>query len=352
MRGRRDHAGTMRGADEGELRAALRTTEHLIARGWTPRGIRAACESGGLHRVRRGAYIAGELWTQLWGESRHLAHVLAVDAAARAPGATVFGLSSALVLHGIPLACPAPRRVHVIVGEGDRRSAPDVFRHEGALALGEVVSVAGVLCTSIERTVYDLARLASPEVALVAANAALAREGGDPRDFDHERAERLRRALAARVDAAGVRGIRQARDIVAVADGRAQSTLESLSLLQIVRLGFERPPLQVRIPGASPGSAYWVDIELPGARAFYECDGEAKYTDPALLGGRTPEQAVREEKRREDWIRGVTGYRVVRGGMRDVRTPEALAVRLSAFGIPLPRRAHRLLPSRPLLAGL
>jgi len=342
----------MRGADIGELRAALHSPERLTGQGWTQRGIRSACDSGVLRRVRRGAYIAGDLWTELWGESRHLAHVLAVDEAARAPGATVFALSSALVLHGIPLACPPPRRVHVIVGESDRRSAPDVFRHEGVLPPDDMVSVDGVLCTSLERTVYDLARLASPDVALVAANAALARAGGDPREFHHEQAEELRSALAERVSVAGVRGIRQARDVVSIADGRAQSTLESLSLLQIVRLGFERPPLQVRVPAERPGASYWVDVELPGVRTFFECDGESKYTDAALLRGRTPEQAMREEKRREDWIRGVTGFRLVRGGMRDVRTPEALAARLSAFGIPLPRRAHRLLPSRPLLAGL
>lgn len=134
-------------------------------------------------------------------------------------------------------------------------------------------------------------------------------------------------------------------------DGRSELPLESVTKLQLRRLGFVQPDVQVRVPGPG-GSDYWMDIGLREADAFYECDGEAKYTDEALRSGRTVERVLLDEKQREDWVRGTTGKRVVRGGSAHAATPAALAARLTSFGIPLPpRRARLLLPSAPLLAG-
>jgi hypothetical protein len=45
-----------------------------------------------------------------------------------------------------------------------------------------------------------------------------------------------------------------------------------------------------------------------------------------------------DEKRREDWIRGVTQKRFVRVEDPHIVTTEALAARLAGFGIRLPSR--------------
>lgn len=68
--------------------------------------------------------------------------------------------------------------------------------------------------------------------------------------------------------------------------------------------GIPAPELQRRI--ACGSSVYTADFFWPGADVVGEADGRAKYTDPAYLRGRTAEEAVLDEKRREDDIRSVT----------------------------------------------
>ena len=95
-----------------------------------------------------------------------------------------------------------------------------------------------------------------------------------------------------------------------------------------------------------------MDIELDEADSFYECDGETKYTDEAMRSGRTLEQVLLAEKQREDWVRGTTGKRVLRGGSAHAASPAALAARLVSFGVALPDRRDRLLlPRRPVVYG-
>lgn len=341
----------MRHATTPQLRDMLLRRGDLIGGGRTARGVADDVRAGVLHRVRRGWYLPAEHWRELWPESRHRAHTIAAaeDARGERP---VLCLVSAAVMHQLPLYRILPRRVHVVVSAADRRSAPDVFRHEGVVSADDVVDIDGILCTSLERTVFDLCRLVSPEVALACADAALSLIGGDPRRYDADAVECVRDRLRARAAVPRVRGVRQARVLVELADGRAQLPLESVTRLQLMRLGFRRPRLQVEVP-APHGGSFWLDIELAEVNAFYECDGESKYLDPVLRAGRGVERVVLDEKHREDWIRGSTNRRVLRGGSRDVGSPQALAARLTSFGVRLPPHPpHPLLPIRPLMYGV
>jgi hypothetical protein len=83
----------------------------------------------------------------------------------------------------------------------------------------------------------------------------------------------------------------------------------------------------------SEGDEYWIDFGFPRNRVFGEFDGQGKYVDPAVRGTHSAEDAVLAEKRREDDIRGVTGWRFARWEDRHVRTPDALTARLQAFGV-------------------
>ncbi|MFS0866655.1 hypothetical protein AB3M83_04880 [Microbacterium sp. 179-B 1A2 NHS] len=332
------------------LRELLVRRKDLVRQGWTRSRIDGGLAGGGLRRLRRGWYLPDADWQGLWPESQHRAHVVAVQESADVP--PVFCLTSAAVVLGLPLYRVRVDRVHTAVAPVGRHSAQAVVRHRGELASEDITRAGGLLCTSLQRTVFDLARLASPEVAIVCADAAMGRVAGPPRQYDVAAAERWRDALRERVDAAaGARGIRQAREIVEIMDGRSELPLESVTKLQLRRLGFAQPGLQVRVPGPGP-SDYWLDIELEEAGAFYECDGEVKYTDESMRSGQTLERILLDEKHREDWVRGTTGRRVLRGGTAHAVTPAALAARLTSFGVSLPsRRARLLLPSAPLLAG-
>ncbi|KAA9135609.1 hypothetical protein [Microbacterium caowuchunii] len=325
----------MRQAGAEELRGELRSTEALSAAGISERGVARDVASGSLVRVHRGWYLHGALWQELWPESRHLAHVLAVSLSARGSD-PLFCLVSAACLWGLPLYRITPRRVHVYSRNVDRHSTPDVLRHEGGVPDHDIAERHGLRCTSLARTVYDLARMLPAEAGLAAADAALASVGGDPRAFDDDRADALKADLDRRTTARAVRGIRRAREVLALSDGRAQLPLESVARLQLVRLGFQRPRLQV--PVADPhGGSYWIDIALDDVEAFCEVDGQTKYLDEALRSGRSLEQVLLDEKQREDWIRGVAQRRMARVGDVHVRDLGALRIRLAAFGI-RPRR--------------
>lgn len=128
--------------------------------------------------------------------------------------------------------------------------------------------------------------------------------------------------------------------MIAFADGRAESVGESVSRVQFVRLGYAVEP---QVPVAGPqGATYFADLALPDHQVFWEFDGAGKYTDPKMRGNKSADQVLMEEKRREDWIRATTGWKVCRGGFRDIVTPEALAARLASFGVEPPLTARQI----------
>lgn len=306
----------------------------LAASGLLPRELRRLVDVGEIRRIHRGWYVPQSTWKTLYTEQRHHAHLRGVAQAMRSENA-VFSHSSAAVLWGLPLFRWHPRSVHTTLRHGIHvRSAADVVRHRDALHERDVTEINGVRCTSLARTSIDVARLAPLEAAVAALDAAFRRVAGSPgggQDYDVDRAERFRDDLSRRlVGLKGARGVCQARWVVGFADGRAQLPGESVSRLYLDQLGFARPRLQVAVAGPA-GSPYFIDFELDGA--WGEFDGIGKYTDPNYLRGRSPAQALEDEKRREDWIRGVTGRRVVRWTFEHLDSASALSHRLGAFGI-------------------
>lgn len=315
-----------------EIRGMLLGRRRLEEEGWGSRTLHAAVEGRQLHHVRRGWYLALRTWSELAPESRHRAEVVAADLAALGTR-PVFSHTSAAVLWGLPLYRVRPTRVHVTAPPDRRHSTSGILRHEGTVAAGDIVERDGIRCTSLARTVVDLARTVAPEAALAAADAALALVGGDPWEFD-DTAEQALLAdladLADRVRRLRLRGIVQARRIVGLADGRAQLPLESVTRYRLHQLGFGRPRLQVPVDGPR-GGRFWMDIAVDQCRTFVECDGRDKYLDDALRGGRTAESVVLDEKIREDWVRGTTGWRVIRVSSEHVASLAAADAHFRAF---------------------
>ncbi|MGK5114281.1 hypothetical protein [Geodermatophilus sp. CPCC 205506] len=103
-------------------------------------------------------------------------------------------------------------------------------------------------------------------------------------------------------------GAARAVRAIGLADGRAESPLETRGRLRIVGAGFPSPELQVEIRVAGRLVAV-VDAWFDEAAVAVEFDGRVKYSDP--WRGRTPERVLREEKRREDELRALD-VRVVR----------------------------------------
>jgi hypothetical protein len=286
--------------------------------------------------VRRGSFIDGGLWGALWPESQHLAEI-AASASGFRKARVAISHASAAVLWGLPLFRHRPDRVEVTVIGLPRASTNAVVRrHLDQLPTADITAVHGIPCTSLDRTVFDVSRTLAAETSIACADAALRSLAVRNRMQDEALADAWREAMAERAAAArGARGLVRARQIIAIADGRAELPGESVSRLQLLRLGFAR--LTVQVPVAGPGATtYWVDIGIDDANAFGEFDGTTKYLDESLRAGSTIEEVMLREKQREDWIRGTTDRRFARWGIEHIRTPETLAARLASFGITPP----------------
>lgn len=264
-------------------------------------------------------------------ESRHRIEVAAVVGEMRG-GATVLARESAAVLWGLPLYRHVPTAVHAILPPRTHSSGRErLHLHADELTVEDVTLLDGVRCTSLDRTVFDLVRMLDFDAAVVVADAALRIVASADGVYDEQIAEEWReRMLARAADAAGARGVRQARDVIAFADGRAESPVESVARVQLMRLGFRDVRLQVEV------GDYRVDLCVEDVGVLLEIDGVVKYEDEVLRAGRSLEQVLLDEKRREDWIRGVTQRRLVRLEPHHVATPEALCARLESFGIRVP----------------
>lgn len=173
-----EDAERMRNVGMPELRDLLLRRDDLVRAGWTRARIDGALADGSLRRLRRDCYAAEQDWRELWPESQHRAHILAVQEAAVV--APVLSFTSAAALHGRPLYRVRVERVRAAVAPVGRHSARIIARSRGELAEDDVTVVDGLRCTTLERTVFDLARLASPEVAIVCADAALGLIAGPP----------------------------------------------------------------------------------------------------------------------------------------------------------------------------
>ncbi|NNH05408.1 hypothetical protein HLA99_16310 [Microbacterium ulmi] len=135
----------------------------------------------------------------------------------------------------------------------------------------------------------------------------------------------------------GRRGEARALRAISFASPLAANVRESQSRVLVAQLGFPRPRLQERRVLAS-GRVVFADLYFPEHDHWCEIDGRAKYLDPAFLDGRTAEQAVIDEKNRENEIR-----REVRAFSRweakDADVPRAIYDILTGSGLPsvLPR---------------
>jgi hypothetical protein len=314
-----------------QARDLVRSRDELLYSGATDRELRTRVLSGSLRRVHRGFYVDGAVWDDLWPEGRQMLRLLAVNRAAADDG-PVFSHTSAAVLWDLPLFGRTADLVHVVTqGRGHTRTEAGVRRHDMEIAEKDIVWRHGLRCTSMVRTVFDLARTLSAEAAVSAADASARTVAVRGRRIDADADSTWREELRS-LCSPGLRGVRRARWVSEFADGRAQLPGESVSRLQLDRLGFRDVDLQVPVVG-SEGMRYFLDFGFRRSRAFGEFDGEGKYLESGLRTAPTTSDAVLEEKRREDDVRGMTGWRLVRWGSPHIRTPELLGSRLAAFGI-------------------
>lgn len=243
-------------------------------------------------------------------ESLDAAALAALYASARmlvSRGDLVASHATAAAIHGFRLRDGAPREPQLTQALGDPTVCGRPSFTIAALPAGHRCTRFGIEVTNPARTVGDCARSLSAQAAVVMADSAL-REG-------------VARAVVREVLAAcpSWPGVRQAREVVAFADARSDSVLESALRWQFGRQGLPAPDLQITICDADGRDVGDVDFVWRAHRTICEADGRLKYAEAAGQGAGGPrstanpreQNALWREKRREDALR-LLGFEVVR----------------------------------------
>jgi hypothetical protein len=285
-----------------ERQLGLFTAVDARRAGYAHGEIRTLCSSGCWLRVRRGVYttpdVVGSAGT---GPARQRLDCLAVLLDLGRATTTVSHVSAAR-LHGLPVRRDVPRTVGLTDPEVYRRGRGFLVQ-QAPLRADEIRRSGPLRLTSPARTLADCGREWDLEDGVVAMDAALLAGRLSPVE--------LRAAPAAvRSWHGGLGAVRAA----SLADGRAESPLETRGRLRIVGAGLPTPELQVEIRAAGRLVAV-VDAWFGDAAVAVEFDGRVKYSDP--WRGRSPEQVLWEEKRREDELRAL-GIGIVRIGGTDL----------------------------------
>ena len=305
------------------------------------RSLSRAYANGELVRVRAGVYCSKPAWLAVKAWKRYSATVAAVAAMEPAAG---FCYLTALRLWRLP--CPGvPDHVHLITPSPHKagklpsttRAAKDpktgftglenvrgygVARHHWE---ANIVQVRGFAVTSLVQTVMDcLVRLELPEAVAIADNVLGRRriEGESLTRVDLEQATAGLASAAKR---------RRVLEVLSLADEAAESVGESRSRALIHVLGYPPPVLQHSFYDHE-GFIARTDFFWPECGVVGEFDGDAKYLDDELLGGRSTREAILAEKKREDRLRAL-GYTVVRWDWKAVTDPEVLRRKLEGAGL-------------------
>lgn len=195
-------------------------------------------------------------------------------------------------------------RVPHIAGPAGGAARNAAFVRHGLGTPARVATIDGLNVTALDTTVVDIAATVGFAHAVVIADAALRRAehpvGGLPHTVvTHEQ-------LLQQVDRLSrTHGATKARRAIEFSDGRADRPGESLSRVSMRLARIATPQLQVSMRGAS-GKEYTVDFWWEQFNMIGEFDGKYKYTDPAYMSGRTPQQVLYDEKVREDDLRAAS----------------------------------------------
>ncbi|WP_193611474.1 type IV toxin-antitoxin system AbiEi family antitoxin domain-containing protein [Nocardioides lijunqiniae] len=279
---------------------------------WLARMVRAK----ELVRVRQGAYALHQRWTDAAKVERHLMLASAVlrqydDRPVAASHVT------ACVMQGGPAWGLDLSRVHLTSLHGiSERNQAKVVHHRGVCLVGDVTRRDGHWMTTAARTALDTACLAGREAGVCVLDWYL-----------HEGLttwSELVTTFHAMKEWPDTLGLYRTLHL---SDGRSESVGETLLRLLIRDLGLPTPELQWEVFYPNGRVAGRVDMAWPEYGLLLEFDGRAKYAQHRRPGESVAD-AVLREKEREDLLRELTGFRMIRITWQDLERPEETAHRL------------------------
>jgi very-short-patch-repair endonuclease len=290
--------------------------KELLADGWNDRAIAAMVRSREWVRVRHGAYVAAAVWSGLDAAGRHELTVRAVLKQSKTE--LVPSHSSAMPFYDGPTWGLQLDFVHGTRTDGKcgRREA-GVQQHCGKIAEDDVVVRRGVRVMSPCRTGLEVTTVAPTEAALVAVNHLLHAGHTSVEDLK----QRYERGFLF------WKGTLATDLVLRLADAAIESVGESRFFYFCYAAGLPAPIPQYVIRDERGQVVARVDFAWPELGVFVEFDGKVKY-EALLKPGESASDVVIREKRREELIVELTGWRCIRVVWSDLENPEALMKRI------------------------
>jgi hypothetical protein len=283
--------------------------------GYDDKAVSAQVRHGAWTRFRRGYYTFTDLWSSFDQVTRHRVRSRAV---LHSLGDRV-ALShvSAAVAHGIDVWGVDLGRVHITrLDGGAGRIEGDVVHHVGAVASSNVVEVDGLRVTCPVRSAIECGSVVTPESALVLFNSMLHQGLAEP--------EHLQREFEA---LGSWPGVRRLHIPVRLADPRVESVGESRGMWLFWTQHLPRPVVQYPVFDAEGTLRGTCDWGWPEEGVLGEFDGRVKY-GRLLESGQGPGDVVFAEKQREDLLRELTGFTMIRLVWSDLDRPRLIRSRV------------------------
>jgi hypothetical protein len=283
----------------------------VLALGLDDAFIRQAVRMGRWVRVRHGAYVFADTWRTADGPARLMTLTRAVMRVTN--GSVAASHHSGSAFHGMNLWDVPFDHAHVTrLDAGAGRSAGDATHHEGLCLEEDVVEVDGLRVVRPARAALESAVLSGVERGLVVADSGLQQGLFARQELDDQH--------ALMTQWPGAQGLHL---VTRLADGRSESVGETRSRYLFWSQGLPMPELQFQVwdGGRLAGVA---DFAWPEHRLLGEFDGKVKY-GRLLRPGEDPGDAVFREKRREDLMRRLTGWGMVRLTWVDLHHAERTA---------------------------
>jgi hypothetical protein len=297
-------------------RTPIALRRELVELGYTDRALARLKKDGVLAQPRRGGYVDGPTYAGLDAEGRYAVRTRTVMRQANT--AVVASHVSAAVEYDAPTWGLDLSLTHLtrVDGEAGRKEA-GVQQHCGRLIPGDVVSRNGIDLTSATRAGLEVTMVAGIEPSLIVVNHLL------------HHALTTETELSERYTAEGA-AMEQwpsslTTDLVLrLANSKIESAGETRTYLMCFRKHVPMPEPQVDIPDLNGVIVARVDFAWPQFKVFLEFDGRIKY-QKLLRPGESITDVVLREKKREELICRLTGWRCIRITWSDLENPDATA---------------------------
>lgn len=267
-------------------------------------------------------YALPRIWDKLKPTERELYRIRSL---AKAHPTWAFCDVSAAVVHGLQVPYGLLGRAHIACDRNTHaRNTEHYKRHLLPNELFEQVD--GVSVTSLERTVFDCTRTYRFASSLAIADSAL-RTGEITRD-DFIRAFSYMHP--------NCRSRQKAIDTMLLANPLAESGGESIARAAMIRAGYQLPELQVQTDiQLTEQLRYRIDFywHLPTGDVAGELDGNEKYTNVQMSGGKDIVTILTNERKREALVTS-KNLKVMRFSYRDVLDERKFCKLMDLYYIP------------------